>query len=67
MRTHFLPLFWNKFLLSSLQALNANHPLVNYEVILTLTRLIKKYGKEQNHVAWSLILDIIEKILAQLS
>ncbi|CAG0892665.1 unnamed protein product, partial [Darwinula stevensoni] len=49
------------------QALNANHPLVNFEVTLTLTRLIKKYGKEQNHVAWSLILDIIEKILAQLT
>ncbi|XP_066593113.1 tuberin [Prorops nasuta] len=46
------------------QALQCNHPIVMYEVILSIQRLVNKFGAELHEPAWSIILDIIKKIIA---
>lgn len=40
--------------------------VVSYEIVLSITRLIKKYGKELQVVTWDILLDIIERLLQQL-
>ncbi|EZA47091.1 Tuberin [Ooceraea biroi] len=46
------------------QALQCNHPFVMYEVTLSIQRLVNKYGNELWDPTWSIILDIIEEIIA---
>ncbi|KAJ8319018.1 hypothetical protein KUTeg_004109 [Tegillarca granosa] len=38
-------------------------PVVAYEVVLSLQRLVKKYGKDLQYVTWNVILDILESLL----
>lgn len=40
--------------------------VVSYEIVLSITRLIKKYGKELQAVTWDILLDIMERLLQQL-
>ena len=40
--------------------------LVSYEIVLSITRLIKKYGKELQVVTWDTLLAIIERLLQQI-
>lgn len=40
--------------------------VVSYEIVLSITRLIKKYRKELQAVTWDILLDIIERLLQQL-
>ena len=44
-------------------ALQCNHPIVVYEVILAIQRLVNKYGNELQEPSWSMILEIIEKVI----
>ena len=46
-----------------MQALNCNNNIVAYEVVLSLHRLVKKYGKELQLMTWDIVLDIMEKLL----
>ncbi|XP_034935459.1 tuberin [Chelonus insularis] len=45
------------------QALNCNHPIVVFEVILAMKGLIIKFGAELLEPIWSIVLDIIEKVI----
>ncbi|EFN68657.1 Tuberin [Camponotus floridanus] len=45
------------------QALQCNHPIVMYEVTLSIQRLVNKFGNELWDPTWSIILDIIEQII----
>ncbi|KAG7209739.1 hypothetical protein KM043_011368 [Ampulex compressa] len=45
------------------QALQCNHPIVMYEVTLSIQRLVNKYGTELWDPTWSIILDIIEEVI----
>lgn len=45
------------------QALQCNHPIVMYEVTLSIQRLVNKYGVELQEPTWSIILDIIEQVI----
>lgn len=50
--------------LSSLKTtLRSNHHLVAHEVMLSLQRLVKKYGAEQQYITWDIIMDILEILL----
>ncbi|XP_036829665.1 tuberin isoform X2 [Oncorhynchus mykiss] len=40
--------------------------MVSYEIVLSITRLIKKYGKELQVVTWDILLGIIERLLQQI-
>lgn len=40
--------------------------VVSYEIVLSITRLIKKYRKDLQAVTWDILLDIIERLLQQL-
>lgn len=40
--------------------------VVSYEIVLSITRLIKKYGKELQVVTWDILLGIIEQLLHQI-
>ncbi|KOX80745.1 Tuberin [Melipona quadrifasciata] len=46
------------------QALKCNHPIVMYEVTLSIQRLVNKYGAELWDPTWSIILDIIEEVIS---
>ncbi|XP_078690983.1 tuberin-like isoform X3 [Branchiostoma floridae x Branchiostoma belcheri] len=48
---------------SFLQALSSNNPIVAYEVVLIIHRLIKKYGKDLQQVTWEILTDILEALL----
>ena len=50
----------------SLQVLSSENAMLAYEVILSVQRLVKKYGKELNQSTWDVVLDIVEKVLKQL-
>ncbi|ESP04643.1 hypothetical protein LOTGIDRAFT_61259, partial [Lottia gigantea] len=50
---------------SFLQALNSRHSIVGHEVVLSIQRLVKKYGKELQNVTWDIILSILEKLIEQ--
>lgn len=40
--------------------------VVSYEIVLSITRLIKKYRRELQAVTWDVLLNIIERLLQQL-
>lgn len=48
------------------QAMTCSNEVVSYEIVLSITRLIKKYRKELQAVTWDILLDIIERLLQQL-
>lgn len=48
------------------QAMTCPNAVVSYEIVLSITRLIKKYGKELQAVTWDILLDIMERLLQQL-
>lgn len=48
------------------QAMTCPNAVVSYEIVLSITRLIKKYGKELQAVTWDILLDIVERLLQQL-
>ncbi|XP_041433937.1 tuberin isoform X1 [Xenopus laevis] len=51
---------------SFLKAMNCNDAVVSYEIVLSVTRLIKKYGKDVQAATWDVLLDIIERLFQQL-
>ncbi|XP_066496483.1 tuberin isoform X3 [Tiliqua scincoides] len=51
---------------SFLKAMTCPNAVVSYEIVLSITRLIKKYGKDLQAVTWDILLDIIERLLQQL-
>ncbi|XP_069762600.1 tuberin isoform X2 [Narcine bancroftii] len=48
------------------KAMTSANAVVSYEIVLSITRLIKKYGKEVQIVTWEQLLDIIERLLQQI-
>ncbi|XP_040604204.1 tuberin isoform X10 [Mesocricetus auratus] len=48
------------------KAMTCPNEVVSYEIVLSITRLIKKYRKELQAVTWDILLDIIERLLQQL-
>ncbi|KAJ8383689.1 hypothetical protein AAFF_G00215310 [Aldrovandia affinis] len=48
------------------QAMSCANEVVSYEIVLSITRLIKKYGKELQVVTWDILLNIIERLLQQI-
>ncbi|XP_021563536.1 LOW QUALITY PROTEIN: tuberin [Carlito syrichta] len=48
------------------QAMTCPNEVVSYEIVLSVTRLIKKYRKELQAVTWDILLNIIERLLQQL-
>lgn len=48
------------------EALKCNHPIVMYEVILAIQRLVNKHGTELQDSSWKMILDIIEKVIVHI-
>ncbi|XP_031419844.1 tuberin isoform X1 [Clupea harengus] len=51
---------------SFFKAMTCANELVSYEIVLSITRLIKKYGKELQVVTWDTLLAIIERLLQQI-
>ncbi|KAK0095925.1 hypothetical protein PV326_007052 [Microctonus aethiopoides] len=51
---------------SFIQALKCNHPIVMYEVTLSIQRLVNKFGVELQEPAWSVVLDIIENVITHI-
>ncbi|XP_070184862.1 tuberin-like isoform X2 [Littorina saxatilis] len=47
------------------QLLWYKNPLIAYEVVLTIHRLVHKFGKDLIHMAWDTILDILLELLHQ--
>ena len=52
--------------LSLTQAMSCANEVVSYEIVLSITRLIKKYGKDLQVVTWDILLGIIERLLQQI-
>uniref|UniRef100_A0A2K6FQJ0 Tuberin n=1 Tax=Propithecus coquereli TaxID=379532 RepID=A0A2K6FQJ0_PROCO len=48
------------------QAMTCPNEVVSYEIVLSITRLIKKYRKELQAVTWDILLNIMERLLQQL-
>ncbi|XP_062865844.1 tuberin isoform X2 [Trichomycterus rosablanca] len=48
------------------KAMNCANEVVSYEIVLSVTRLIKKYGRELQVVTWDVLLAIIERLLQQI-
>ncbi|GAB1300673.1 Tuberin [Apodemus speciosus] len=48
------------------EAMTCPNEVVSYEIVLSITRLIKKYRKDLQAVTWDILLDIIERLLQQL-
>ncbi|KAM3864922.1 tuberin isoform 2-T2 [Diretmus argenteus] len=48
------------------KAMLCANEVVSYEIVLSITRLIKKYGKELQVVTWDILLGIIERLLQQI-
>uniref|UniRef100_A0A6Q2WYC3 Tuberin n=1 Tax=Esox lucius TaxID=8010 RepID=A0A6Q2WYC3_ESOLU len=48
------------------KAMSCANEVVSYEIVLSITRLIKKYGKELQVVTWDILLAIIERLLQQI-
>ncbi|XP_028827475.1 tuberin isoform X2 [Denticeps clupeoides] len=48
------------------KAMTCANEVVSYEIVLSITRLIKKYGKELQVVTWDILLTIIERLLHQI-
>ncbi|XP_048871458.1 tuberin isoform X1 [Brienomyrus brachyistius] len=47
------------------KAMTKTNEVVSYEIVLSITRLIKKYGRELQVVTWDILLSIIEHLLQQ--
>ncbi|EPY88948.1 tuberin [Camelus ferus] len=47
-------------------AMTCPNEVVSYEIVLSITRLIKKYRRELQAVTWDILLSIIERLLQQL-
>ncbi|XP_034043215.1 tuberin [Thalassophryne amazonica] len=47
------------------KAMSCPNEVVSHEIVLSITRLIKKYGKELQVVTWDILLAIIERLLQQ--
>ncbi|XP_067354049.1 tuberin isoform X3 [Channa argus] len=48
------------------KAMSCANEVVSYEIVLSITRLIKKYGRELQVVTWDILLRIIERLLQQI-
>ncbi|XP_066546134.1 tuberin isoform X3 [Amia ocellicauda] len=48
------------------KAMTSANEVVSYEIVLSITRLIKKYGKDLQVVTWDILLNIIERLLQQI-
>ncbi|KAM5227476.1 tuberin isoform 6-T6 [Ctenodactylus gundi] len=48
------------------EAMTCPNEVVSYEIVLSITRLIKKYRKDLQAVAWDILLNIMERLLQQL-
>ncbi|KAM6166553.1 tuberin isoform 7-T7 [Erethizon dorsatum] len=48
------------------EAMTCPNEVVSYEIVLSITRLIKKYRKELQAVTWDILLNIMERLLQQL-
>ncbi|XP_062956832.1 tuberin isoform X6 [Cynocephalus volans] len=48
------------------EAMTCPNEVVSYEIVLSITRLIKKYRKELQAVTWDILLNIIHRLLQQL-
>ncbi|XP_076998273.1 tuberin isoform X5 [Tamandua tetradactyla] len=48
------------------EAMTCPNEVVSYEIVLSITRLVKKYRKELQAVTWDILLHIIERLLQQL-
>ncbi|XP_056443146.1 tuberin isoform X2 [Gadus chalcogrammus] len=48
------------------KAMSCANEVVSYEIVLSITRLIKKYGKDLQVVTWDILLGIIERLLQQI-
>uniref|UniRef100_A0A8C1XRH8 Tuberin n=1 Tax=Cyprinus carpio TaxID=7962 RepID=A0A8C1XRH8_CYPCA len=48
------------------KAMSCANEVVSYEIVLSITRLIKKYGRELQIVTWDILLSIIERLLQQI-
>lgn len=46
--------------------MTAPNAIVSYEIVLSITRLIKKYGKDLQAVTWDVLLDIMQRLVEQL-
>ncbi|XP_073414499.1 tuberin isoform X4 [Dendrobates tinctorius] len=51
---------------SFIKAMNCPNAVVSYEIVLSITRLIKKYGREVQAVTWDVVLDIVQRLFQQL-
>ncbi|KAG8433275.1 hypothetical protein GDO86_017530 [Hymenochirus boettgeri] len=51
---------------SFLEAMNCSNAVVSYEIVLSVTRLIKKYGKDLQAATWDILLDIFVQLFQQL-
>ncbi|XP_029802286.1 tuberin [Suricata suricatta] len=48
------------------EAMSCPNEVVSYEIVLSITRLIKKYRRELQAVTWDILLSVIERLLQQL-
>ncbi|XP_042619497.1 tuberin-like isoform X6 [Cyprinus carpio] len=48
------------------KAMSCANEVVSYEIVLSISRLIKKYGRELQIVTWDILLSIIERLLQQI-
>ncbi|KAJ3614881.1 hypothetical protein NHX12_018450, partial [Muraenolepis orangiensis] len=48
------------------KAMSCANEVVSYEIVLSITRLIKKYGRELQVVTWDILLAVIERLLQQI-
>ncbi|CAK7305098.1 Tsc2 [Vulpes lagopus] len=48
------------------EAMTCPNEVVSYEIVLSITRLIKKYRRELQAVTWDILLNIMERLLHQL-
>ncbi|KAM9304880.1 tuberin [Gastrophryne carolinensis] len=51
---------------SFLKAMNSPNAVVSYEIVLSVTRLIKKYGRELQAATWDVLLNITARLFQQL-
>ncbi|XP_060028593.1 tuberin isoform X3 [Erinaceus europaeus] len=47
------------------EAMTCANEVVSYEIVLSITRLIKKYRRELQAVTWDILLNILERLLQQ--
>ncbi|XP_052411578.1 tuberin isoform X22 [Carassius gibelio] len=48
------------------KAMSCANEVVSYEIVLSISRLIKKYGRELQVVTWDVLLSIVERLLQQI-